>query len=80
MSYEVMSYKIIELFIPFFVLVDEVTKNEYRLRDFLFDVFHLQVKTGKTKMANNKKTKTNYCVTFSFFVPIVNQNEKRKMG
>ena len=40
----------------FFVLVDEVTKNENRLRDFLYDVFHLQGKTGKTKMKNNKKT------------------------
>jgi len=61
----------------FFVLVDEVTKNESRLRDFLYNVFHLQGKTGKMKMKNNK---TNYYVIFSFFVTFVNQNEKRKMG
>ena len=40
----------------FFVLVDEVTKNENRLPDFLFDVFRLQGKTGKMKIKNNKKT------------------------
>ena len=34
----------------FFVLVDEVTKNENRLHDFLYDVFRLQGKTGKTKI------------------------------
>ena len=39
----------------FFVLVDEVTKNENRLCDFLYDVFRLQGKKGKTKMKNNKK-------------------------
>ena len=62
----------------FFILVDEVTTNENRLRDFLYDVFRLQGKTGKTKMKNNKKT--NYYVIFLFFVTFVNQNEKRKMG
>ena len=41
----------------FFVLVDEVTKNENRLRDFLYDVFRLQGKTGKMKMKNNKNNK-----------------------
>ena len=41
----------------FFVLVDEVTKNENRLHDFLYDVFRLQGKTGKTKMKNNKTNK-----------------------
>ena len=51
----------------FFVLVDEVAKNENRLRDFLYDVFRLQGKKGKTKMKNNKK-QTNYYVIFSFFV------------
>ena len=40
----------------FLLLVDEVTKNENRLHDFLYDVFRLQGKTGKTKMKNNKKT------------------------
>ena len=35
---------------PFFVLVDEVTKNENRLRDILDDGFCLQGKTDKTKM------------------------------
>ena len=40
---------------PFFVLVDEVTKNENRLCDFLYDFFHLQGKTSKMKMNNNKK-------------------------
>ena len=44
----------------FFVLVDEVTKNENRLHDFLYDVFCLEGKTGKTKMKNNKKKHTNY--------------------
>ena len=44
-----------ELFIPFFVLVDEVTKNKNRLCDFLYEVFRLQGKTGKTKMKNIKK-------------------------
>ena len=39
----------------FFVLVDEVMKNENRLRDFLYNLFRLQGKTGKTKMKNNKK-------------------------
>jgi hypothetical protein len=34
----------------FLVLVDEVTKNENRLSDFLYNVFRLQGKTGKTKM------------------------------
>ena len=46
-------------FISFFVLVDEVTKNKNRLRDFLYDVFRLQGKTGgktgQTKKNNNKK-------------------------
>ena len=63
----------------FFVLVDEVTKNENRLRDFLYDVFHLQGKTGKMKMKNNK-IQANYYVIFSFFVTFVNQNEKMKNG
>ena len=53
-----------------FILVDEVTKNKNRLHDFLYNVFLLQGKTGKTK------TKTNYYVLFSFFVTFVNQNEK----
>ena len=39
----------------FFVLVDEVNKNENRLCDFLYDVFHLQGKTGKTKMKSDRK-------------------------
>ena len=43
----------------FFVLFDEVTKKENRLPDFLYDVFRLQGKTGKTKMKNNKKNKQN---------------------
>ena len=60
---------------PFFVLVDKVTKNKNRLRDFLYYVFRLQGKTGKTKIKNNKK-QTNYYVIFSFFVTFVNQNEK----
>ena len=34
----------------FFVLVDEVMKNENMLRDFLYDVFCLQGKKGKMKM------------------------------
>ena len=63
----------------FFVLVDEVTKNENRLRDFLYDVFRLQGKRGKMKMKNNKK-QTNYYIIFSFFVTLINQNEKQKMG
>ena len=33
----------------FFILVDQVTKNENRLGDFLYNVFHLQRKTGETK-------------------------------
>jgi hypothetical protein len=49
----------------FFVLVDEVTKNENRLRDFLCVVFRLQEKKGKTKM-KNKQT-------------IRRPNEKRKI-
>ena len=65
----------------FFVLVDEVTKNENRLRDFLYDVFRLQGKTGKTKMKmKNNKKQTNYYAIFSFFVTFVDQNEKQKMG
>ena len=40
-------------------MVDEVTKNENRLRDFLYNVFSLQGKTGKTQMKNDKKN-TNY--------------------
>ena len=39
----------------FFVLVDEVTKNENRLRDFLCNVFRLQGKTGKMKVKKQKK-------------------------
>ena len=39
----------------FFVLVDEVAKNENRLRDFLYDVFRLQGKTGKTKMNKHER-------------------------
>ena len=64
----------------FFVLVDEVTKNENRLRDFLYNVFRLRGKTGKTgktKMKNNKKQKKVLC---NIFVTFVNQNKKRKMG
>ena len=40
----------------FFVLVDEVTKDKNRLCDFLYDVFRLQGKTGKTKVKNDKET------------------------
>ena len=70
-----------ELFIfLFFVLVDEVTKNENRLHNFLYGVFRLQCKTGKMKMKNNKKTKQTIYVIFLFFVTFVNQNQKRKMG
>ena len=59
---------IYELFIPFlfFVLVNEVTKNENSLRDFLCNVFRLQGKTGKIKMKNNKKT--NKLVLRNIFV------------
>ena len=53
----------------FFVLVDEVTKNENRLRDFLYDVFLLKGKKGKTKMKKN----TNYYI-------LNRPNKKRKMG
>jgi len=59
-----------------FISVDEVTKNENRLRMMFF---RLQGNTGKTKMKNNKK-QTNYYVIFSFFVTFVNQNEKPKIG
>ena len=41
--------------ISFFVLVDEVMKTENRLRDFLYNVFRLQGKKGKTKMKKDKK-------------------------
>ena len=51
----------------FFVLVDEVTKNENSLHDFLYDVFRLQGKTGKMKMKNNKKKWTNYYIILSYF-------------
>ena len=57
-SIQDLNFMMNELFIPFSVLVDEVTKNENRLRDFLYDVFRLQGKTGKTKMKNNNKKKT----------------------
>ena len=59
-----------------FVLVDEVTKIENRLRDFLYDVFRLQGKTGKTKMKNNNKKKIlgNIFVFRNFCQP------KRKTG
>ena len=78
--YRIFRFEIIYVWlISFFVLVDEVTKNENRLRDFLYDVFCVQGKTGKTKMKNDKK-QTNYYVIFLFFVTFVNQNEKRKMG
>ena len=50
----------------FFVLVDEVTKNENRLCDFLYDVFRLQGKTGKTKMKNNKQTNKLFRNIFVF--------------
>ena len=63
----------------FFVLVDEVTKNENRLRDFLYDVFRLQGKTGKMKMKNNKE-QTNYYVIFSFFRNFCQPKWKRKNG
>ena len=59
----------------FLILVAQVTKNEYRLHDFLYDVFRLQGKTGKTEIKNNKK-QTNCNVIFSFFVTFVNQNNK----
>ena len=52
---------------PFFVLVYEVTKNENRLGDFLYDIFRLQGKTGKTKMKKIIKRQTNYYLIFSFF-------------
>ena len=48
-SIQDLNFMMNELFIPFSVLVDEVTKNENRLRDFLYDVFRLQGKMGKTK-------------------------------
>ena len=50
----------------FFVLVDEVMKKENRLRDFLYDVFHLQGKKGKTEMKNNKKNKQTITEYFRF--------------
>ena len=59
----------------FFVLVDDVTKNENSLRDFLYYVFHFQSKTGKTKMKNNKQT-NKLLRNISFFITFVNQNEK----
>ena len=62
----------------FFVLVDEVTKNENKLRDFLYDVFCLQGKTGKMKMKNNRKINKLLHNIF-VFCNFVNQNEKRKM-
>ena len=51
----------------FFILVYEVTKNENRLGDFLYDIFRLQGKTGKTKMKKIIKRQTNYYLIFSFF-------------
>jgi hypothetical protein len=59
----------------FFILVDEITKNENRMSDFLYDVLRLQGKRSKMKMENIKK-ETNYYVIFLFFVTFVNQNEK----
>ena len=59
----------------FFVLVDEVTKNENKLRDFLYDVFCLQGKTGKMKMKNNRKINKLLRNIF-VFRNFVNQNEK----
>ena len=64
------------LHFSFFVLVDEVSKNENGLRDFLYDVFCLQGKTGKTKIENNNKLLHNIFI----FPNFVNQNVKQKMG
>ena len=63
---------------PFFGLVDEVTKNENRLHDFLYNLFRLQGKTGKTKMKSNKKINKLLRNIF-VYCNFVNQNEKRKM-
>ena len=70
-----------ELFIPFFIFCfdDKVTKNENRLRDFLYNVFRLQGKTGKTgktKMKNNNKKKTIIFVFRNFCQP----KQKTKNG
>ena len=73
-------FKSYELFIPFFVLVDEVTKNKNRLRDLLYNVFRLQGKTGKTKMKKNEPTNKQTNLMLSFIVTFINQKEKRKMG
>ena len=43
------------LFIPFFAFHFGRWSYENRLRDFQYDVFRLQGKTGKTKMKINKK-------------------------
>ena len=64
--------------ISFFFLVDEVMKNKNRLHDFLYDVFRLQGKKGKTKMKNNKKINKLLRNIF-VYCNFVNQNEKRKM-
>ena len=64
--------------ISFFVLVDEVMKNKNRLHDFLYDVFRLQGKKGKTKMKNNNKKQTNYYVIFSFFVTSSTKTKNKK--
>ena len=49
--------------------------SSLRLRDFLYDGFRLQGKTGKTF----KKCKQTYYVIFSYFRNFVGQNQKRKM-
>ena len=50
----------------FFVLVDKVTKNENSLRDFLYDVFCLQGKTGKMKMKKIKNKKKDPILRLGF--------------
>ena len=50
----------------FFVLVDEISRNKNRLRGFLYNVFRLQGKTGKTKMKNTKKPNKLLGNTFVF--------------
>jgi hypothetical protein len=54
-STEMKIIVIIVCLFSFFVLVDEVTKNENRLRAFLYNNFYLQGKMSKTEMKNNKK-------------------------
>ena len=59
----------------FFVLVDEVTKNENRLHDFLYDVFHLQ---ARQKFKNDKKNKQKISYYLNFVDQNVKWNEKDK--